>query len=137
MSKLVFNTRDELWVVDTERIAVIQANGNYSRIVYINKRELMLTMGITRIEEAMANVKNKKHKFIRLGRSLIVNHSYLQKIDMLKQQLVLSDGVNDIRVSLSKRMLKSYKDAIVKSLKIKNDGKANNSGNGGDAAVQD
>ena len=56
---------------------------------------------------------------------------------MLKQQLVLSDGVNDIRVSLSKRMLKSYKDAIVKSLKIKNDGKANNSGNGGDAAVQD
>lgn len=137
MSKLVFNTRDELIVVNTDLIAVIQANGNYSRIVYMNKRELTLTMGITRVEAAMANVKNKRHKFIRLGRSLIVNHSYLQKIDMLKQQLVLSDGVNDIRVSLSKRMLKSYKDAIVKSLKIKNDGKANNPGNGGDAAVQD
>lgn len=137
MGKLIFNTRDELVVVDTERIAVIQASGNYSRLVYINKRELMLTLGITRVEEAMASVKNKKHKLIRLGRSLIINHLFLQKIDLLKQQIVLSDGTNEIRVNASKRMLRAYKDAVMKSIKIKNNGKANILGNGGNTAVQD
>ena len=39
MAKLYFNTRDELSCVETDMIAVVQANGNYSRVVYITKKE--------------------------------------------------------------------------------------------------
>lgn len=120
MAKLYFNTRDELSCVETDMIAVVQANGNYSRVVYITKKEVTLTTGISKLEETLKSYNGKKNRFIRLGRSLIINHSYLIKVDVLKQILILSDNdKNEIRVTVPKNILKSYKGAIAKSIKIK------------------
>lgn len=120
MAKLFFNTRDELTVVDSEEIAVVQANGNYSKVLTIYRREIMLTSGISKVEQVLKNLKEKKSKFVRVGRSLIVNHSFLQKIDLMKQVMVLSGQGNEIKVNVSKKTLKIYKDAIAKSIKIRN-----------------
>lgn len=120
MAKLFFNTRDELTVIDSEEIAVVQANGNYSKVLTIYRREIMLTSGISKVEQVLKNLKEKKAKFVRVGRSLIVNHSFLQKIDLMKQVMVLSGQGNEIKVNVSKKTLKIYKDAIAKSIKIKN-----------------
>ena len=120
MAKLYFDSRDELTCVDTDLVAVVQANGNYSRVIYINKREVMLTCGISKLETILRSNNSKKNRFIRLGRSFIINHSFLHKIDVLKQQLVLSDGdKNEVRIKLPKLILKSYKTATIKSIKIK------------------
>lgn len=120
MAKLFFNTRDELTVVDSEEIAVVQANGNYSKVLTIYRREIMLTSGISKVEQVLKNLKEKKSKFVRVGRSLIVNHSFLHKIDLMKQVMVLSGQGNEIKVNVSKKTLKIYKNAIAKSIKIKN-----------------
>ena len=120
MAKLFFNIRDELTVIDSEEIAVVQANGNYSKVLTIYRREIMLTSGISKVEQVLKNLKEKKSKFVRVGRSLIVNHSFLQKIDLMKQVMVLSGQGNEIKVNVSKKTLKIYKDAIAKSIKIKN-----------------
>lgn len=120
MAKLFFNTRDELTVVDSEEIAVVQANGNYSKVLTIYRREIMLTSGISKVEQVLKNLKEKKSKFVRVGRSLIVNHSFLQKIDLMKQVMVLSGQGTEIKVNVSKKTLKIYKNAIAKSIKIKN-----------------
>ena len=120
MAKLFFNTRDERTVIDSEEIAVVQANGNYSKVLTIYRREIMLTSGISKVEQVLKNLKEKKSKFVRVGRSLIVNHSFLQKIDLMKQVMVLSGQGNEIKVNVSKKTLKIYKDAIAKSIKIKN-----------------
>lgn len=120
MAKLYFDTRDELSCVETNFVAVVQANGNYSRIVYITKREIMLTCSLSKIEDILKKYNNNRNRFIRLGRSIIINHSYLQRIDVLKQQIVLSDGdKNEIRVTIPKQILKSYKSATVKSVQLK------------------
>lgn len=125
MAKLFFNTRDELNCIDIDLIAFVQADGNYSRVVYITKRETTLTQGISKLEKILKAYNGKKNRFIRFGRSTIINHSYLQKIDVLKQILILSDNdKNEIRVSVPKSYLKSYKSAIAKSIKIK-EGKEN------------
>lgn len=124
MAKLYFDSRDELTCIDTDFVAVVQANGNYSRVVYITKREIMLTHGITKLEEILKPYNNKTNRFIRLGRSIIINHSYLQKIDVLKQQLVLSDGgKNEIRITIPKQILKTYKSATIKSIQQKAENK--------------
>ena len=120
MAKLFFNTRDELTDIYSEEIAVVQANGNYSKVLTIYRREIMLTSGISKVEQVLKNLKEKKSKFVRVGRSLIVNHSFLQKIDLMKQVMVLSGQGNEIKVNVSKKTLKIYKDAIAKSIKIKN-----------------
>lgn len=120
MAKIYFNTRDELTAIDSENIAVIQANGNYSKIVTIYRKEIMLTSGITKVEQVLKSTNDARSRFVRIGRSLVVNHSYLQKIDLIKQQMVLSCQGNEIKINVSKKTLKVYKDAIAKSIKIKN-----------------
>ena len=120
MAKIYFNTRDELTAVDSENIAVVQANGNYSKIVTIYRKEIMLTSGITKVEQVLKSANDARSRFVRIGRSLVVNHSYLQKIDLIKQQMVLSCQGNEIKINVSKKTLKVYKDAIAKSIKIKN-----------------
>lgn len=62
MAKLFFNTRDELTVIDSEEIAVVQANGNYSKVLTIYRREIMLTSGISKVEQVLKNLKEKKSK---------------------------------------------------------------------------
>lgn len=120
MAKVYFNTRDELCCVDTDLIAVVTANGNYSRIVYITKSDIQLSVGISKVEEVLKQYNSMRNKFIRLGRSVIVNHAYMQKINLLRQFVVLSDNDrNEIRVSVPKNILKTYKDAVAKSIKIK------------------
>ena len=126
MAKLFFDTRDELTCIETDLVAVVQANGNYSRVIYITKREVMLTHGLSNIEEVLKSYNNNKNRFIRLGRSFIINHSYLHKIDVLKQLIILSDGCqNEIRISIPKQILKSYKKATVKSIHLKEEKYAN------------
>lgn len=127
MAKLYFDTRDELKCIETDLVAVVLANGNYSRVVYITKREVTLTTGISKLEVMLKKYNGKKKHFIRLGRSCIINHSYLTRIDVLKQMLVLSDNdKNEIRVTIPKNILKSYKSATVKSIELKNDKKDEN-----------
>ena len=134
MAKIYFNTRDELTAIDSENIAVIQANGNYSKIVTIYRKEIMLTSGITKVEQVLKSVNDTKSRFVRVGRSLVVNHSYLQKIDLIKQQMVLSCQGNEIKINVSKKTLKVYKDAIAKSIKIKNN-ETDSFRNGGESAL--
>lgn len=126
MAKLYFHTRDELTCIETDLVAAVQANGNYSRIVYITKREVMVTHGLSNIEEILKSYNNNRNRFIRLGRSIIINHSFLHKIDILKQQVVLSDGdKNEIRITIPKQILKSYKSATVKSIQLNGEKYAN------------
>lgn len=120
MARLFFNMRDELTAIDSEDIAVVQANGNYSKLVTIYRKEIMLSLGISKVEQALKSIKSKKSRFIRVGRSLVVNHSFLQKIDLMKQMMILSCQGNEIRINVSKKTLKVYKDAVAKSIKIKN-----------------
>jgi DNA-binding LytR/AlgR family response regulator len=120
MAKIYFNARDEMTCVDTDLIAVVQAEGNYSRVVYITKREFMLSQGISKIEEILHAHRDPQTRFVRLGRSVLVNHRYLYKIDIMKQLVILSDGSKEeIRLHLPKPIVKTYKKAIAMSLEKK------------------
>ena len=113
MEKMYFNTRDELVAVDFERVALVQANGNYTRIIYINKHEVMLSMGINKVGEMLSLHPQLAKSFYRIGRSCILQHKYLERIDVQRQFVVLSDlGSNEIRVKMSKPLLKAYKNAL-------------------------
>ena len=115
MAKLFFNTRDELKCIDTDLVAFAKADGNYSKVVYITGKEITLTFGITKLESILKDNNDKRNRFVRIGRSIIINHFYLFRIEPLKQTLILSDGGKlDIRISLPKQSLKAYKDAIHK-----------------------
>ncbi len=119
MANIFINSRDILITIDPNLVAFVLADGNYSRVLYINKREISLTMGISKVDELLKANGGKRNKFLRLGRSVIINHIYLHKIDLQRQFLILSDGRQELRLNLSKKLLKSYKEAVVRAIEIK------------------
>lgn len=125
MLKLCINSRDELFVLDLDKVAYIQASGNYSRIVYIGGMQMMITLGLSKLEGMIKMIvpKDRRSPFVRLGRSLLVNQTYLTHINVLKQRLTLSDNQEYSYVlDVPKALLKAYKDLIRKSFaeRIKN-----------------
>lgn len=125
MLKLCINSRDELFVLDLDKVAYIQASGNYSRIVYIGGMQMMITLGLSKLEGMIKMIvpKDRRSPFVRLGRSLLVNQTYLTHINVLKQRLTLSDNQEHSYVlDVPKSLLKAYKDLIRKSFaeRIKN-----------------
>ena len=115
MLKLCINSRDELFVLDLEKVAYMQASGNYTRIVYNEGMQLMVTLGLAKMEEMLKMVipKGERSPFVRLGRSHIVNQNYLTHINVLKQRLTLSDCQSHTHVlEIPKALLKAYKDLI-------------------------
>lgn len=120
MAKLFFHNRDELVTIDTSLVAAVKACGNYSQVVYITKRMTMITEGIGNLETLLKKHNTEEDRFVRIGRSIIINHRYLYRIDLIKQQVVLWDGGDcEIRITIAKNVLKAYKNAVVKSEEIK------------------
>ena len=119
MAKLYFTTRDELTCIDSDLVAAVKADGNYSKVLYVTGKLIHLSFSISKLEELLKSTASRQSRFVRLGRSMIVNHAFLFKLEPLKQQMILSDGTHpDLRISLSKSALKSYQDAMLKRYEV-------------------
>lgn len=117
MSKLCINTRDELVVISLDRIAYIKAEGNYAKITYIGGMQLLVSLGIGKLEELIRKSCNlgEKSSFVRIGRSYLINQVFVQSISIPNEILVLSDfrkAKHTLRIS--KPLLKIYKDLFKK-----------------------
>lgn len=112
MKKVCINTRDELLILDLDRVAFFQAEGNYTRLTYISGYGLVLNTGLSGVERILANSLPKGvTAFVRLGRSLIINENYLSNINLLKQYLTLSDLTDHhFKLQVPKHLLKQLKD---------------------------
>ena len=119
MRKICLNTRDELLILDLDRVAFFQADGNYTRLTYISGHALVLNTGLSGVEKILAATppKGSPAMFVRMGRhrgrSLIINQTFLTNINVLKQYLTLSDlGSHHFKLSVPKNLLKIYKDKV-------------------------
>lgn len=115
MRKVCLSTRDELLILDLDRVAFFQANGNYTRLTYIGGHALMLNTGLSGVEKMLSAAlpKGGPAIFVRMGRSLIINQTYLSNINVPKQYLTLSDlESHHYRLQVPKALLKVYKDRV-------------------------
>lgn len=107
MKKVCINTRDELLIIDLDRVAFFQANGNYTRLTYISGHALTLNTGLSGVEKILSAALPKgATMFLRLGRSLIINQTFLSNINVLKQYVTLSDlESHHFKLSVPKALL--------------------------------
>ena len=112
---LFFNSRDELLRIGVEKIVYFEADGNYTDIVMVNKLRAAVCMNLGEMEEALAAQLGEDAKqFMRIGRRFIINMNYIYQINVLKQQLILSDYDHfAFQVNISKDALKKMKDLIL------------------------
>lgn len=114
--RLVFTTTTELLRVPADAIVCFTADGNYSAITTADGGNFVLTQQLGQIEKHIAEkLDANDNRFIRIGKSLIVNRDFIVFIHPPRQKLTLSDcRTFRHEVSASKEALKALKELIEK-----------------------
>ena len=87
--KLKLNTNCGFTLIDPQDIVYIQADWNYSEIYFSKEKHDVVTMNLSAVESMLP-----KGCFARINRSVIVNLSYLDKVQRTKHKCTLKkDGV--------------------------------------------
>lgn len=112
---IFFNSRDELERIEVSKIVYFEADGNYTDIVMVNKLRCSICMNLGEMERAISDQIGDDAKiFMRIGKRFIINMRYVYSINVLKQQLVLSDYDHfAFQVSISKDALKKMTDLML------------------------
>ena len=116
---LVISNANELVRIKPERIVYVVSDGNYSTMVLHDKTEQVFTMNLAHFQQMIEEQLGKEAMtFIRIGKQLIINRAYIFKINVNKQQLVMSNMEVNQAFSLqaSKEALKQLK-ALIESEK--------------------
>lgn len=119
---LVFSSRDELLKVNLDKVVYFEADGNYTRIYIVNGLSGMVLANLGKIEELLATrFKDERGRFARIGKRFVVNLSYIFRINVLKQELTLSDQKTFSQtVSISRDALKKLKELMTPGAKPAN-----------------
>lgn len=116
---LILPTSIDLVRIAPERIVYIASDGNYSTLVQTDNEVRMLSFQLGQIEKMIANqLGSDGNLFFRMGKSLIINRSYIYYINIPKQKLILSDVATfNHTVNPSKDALKQLKELLEKEIK--------------------
>lgn len=115
---IIISNANELVRVKPERVVYIMSEGNYSTMVLHDKTEQVFTMNLAHCQQLIElQLGDDAETFIRIGRQLIINRSYIYKINVNKQQLVMSDMMLNqaFTLSASKEALKQLKEYMEKT----------------------
>lgn len=118
MGRLVFNTSTEVLRVPADAVVFVPADGNYSALTTADGEDFVLTMQLGQIEKRLAEMlDDNDNRFIRIGKSLIVNRDYITFINPTRQKLLLSDcRTFRQEVSASKDALRALKEYVEKEV---------------------
>ena len=110
-----FNSRDELQRIEVSKIVYLEADGNYTTIVMVNKLHASVCINLGEMEKALAmQIGDESKHFMRIGKRFIVNLQYVYSINVLKQQLILSDYDHfAFQISISKDALRKMKELML------------------------
>ena len=113
-SFVYFNSRDELLKVDLSRVVYFEAESNYTKIVLSNGLSNLVLMNLGKMEELLSvSPQEDARMFARVGKRYIVNLKFLFRINVLKQELTLSDQrFFSQTLSVSKDALKKLKELM-------------------------
>lgn len=116
--RLRFSTNTEMVQIPDDTLAYVEADGNYSTLHMADGSQYVLTLQLGQVEKRLADLLNQHDtRFIRIGKSLIINQAYLSFINYTRQRMILSDcRTFRHELSASKEALKALKDYIEKEV---------------------
>ena len=117
--QLIISTSIDLVRIAPNKIIYIASDGNYSTLVQTDNEVRMLSYQLGQIEKMISTqLGSDGETFIRIGKSLIINRSYIYFINIPKQKLILSDVASfSHSVTASKEALRQLKEFIEKDIK--------------------
>ena len=112
-SKVFFNTRDELTKVCLDDVMYVVSDGNYIVLRFKTGRSVTLLASLQNFIQVTEYMKDSR--FVRIGKSHIVNLVYVSQINTLRRTVVLADDDVNGREELivSKEALQTLKALIL------------------------
>jgi len=95
--KIRFNTRSGFIAVNPEEILYIRADGNYSELFYSQEKKEVICINIGSIEELLSG-----NQFFRASRSVILNLSFIHRIERKTRSCELVKEGETVVVEISK-----------------------------------
>ncbi len=116
---LIISTSIDLVRIAPDKIVYIASDGNYSTLMQTDNEVRMLSYQLGQIEKMISSqLGSEGNIFIRIGKSLIINRSYIYYIGVQRQKLTLSDVATfSHTVTASKEALKQLKELLEKEVK--------------------
>lgn len=109
---IYFNTRDELTKVRLDDVMYVASDGNYITVKFKSGRNLTMLAGLQNFIQAAEEIHDLR--FIRVGRSHVINIAYVSQLNSLRRTISL---VNDemgmaIELIVSKEAIRQLKQII-------------------------
>ena len=116
---IIISTSLDLVRIAPEHIIYISSDGNYSTLIQTDGETRMVSFQHGEIADMIeSQLGSEGNMFARIGRSLIINLSYIYYINIAKQKLILSDADRfSHTVTASKDALKRLKEILDKKIK--------------------
>ena len=90
--EIIISNTNELVRVKPERVVYVESDGNYSTMVLHDKTKHMFTMNLAHCQQLIEKQLGKEAEtFIRIGKQLIVNRTYIFKININQQKLIINE----------------------------------------------
>lgn len=114
--QLLFTTATELIRVPSESLVFISADGNYSSVTMADGGKYVLTLQLGQVEKRISEMLDENdNRFVRIGKSIIVNLDFITYINPMRQKLSLSDCKSfRHELTASREALKVLKDFMAK-----------------------
>ncbi|MDR0758155.1 MAG: LytTR family transcriptional regulator [Tannerella sp.] len=111
---LIIKTRDEFLRIRLQDILYFEADRNYTKLLLSEGLQFTFAINIGKIEEMFqTQYLDSQSILIRVGKSFIVNKSYILQINLPKQKLLLlTPGGKPRELIVSKEPLKALKDML-------------------------
>ena len=112
---LIISNTAELVRLCAEDIVSIEADGNYSTLYVVGEEKRVVLFQLGQLERMMGEqLAEEAEAFIRIGRSLIINRTYIYYINLNRQQLLLRDpnGRRYETLKVSHESLRKLKELI-------------------------
>lgn len=116
---LIISTSTELVRIAPVRVVYISSDGNYSMLHQVDGVTRVLPYQLGQLESMIGTQLGiEGNIFIRVGKTLIINRSYIYYINISKQKLELSDVKTFTHsLSASKEALKQLKELVEKEVR--------------------
>lgn len=112
VNRFICISRDTVVRIDFTKIVYFEAEGNYTSVMTVNKFKPVIGMNLVGVEKELRwQLGCNMNSFVRVGKRYIVNMDYVCCLNVLKQQLVLSDSDRFSHVlSISREALRKLKN---------------------------
>ena len=115
MKYIFFNSRDQLIRLEKDKIVYFQAEGNYTRLVMVNRQSTVVTHSLKNVEEALASQLGEQAEiYLRVGRKFMVNRMFIYQVNIARKTLVLSDFEHfSYQLPVSEKALKEIRHYVL------------------------